>query len=239
MDGPGADRNESYGRLDRAAGPGPLRAAGKVQRPLLMALKKFPLSSLDEEGQLLKLRVIELSFSRQGRPDPDLAQMAIEKLDAHYPSASMEMNHELCQALLYLKAPDAITKTLALLDQAQTQEDQTCYILHLRTITNGWTIDQHKHYLSWFKQNRDSTQHPAELMQYFKDAGRDYSDGASLATFLTNFQKDAIASLSPSEKEELTEFLPVVTNATPAVVEPPQAGQRMADGRHRAGFGQT
>jgi putative heme-binding domain-containing protein len=191
-----------------------------TQRDLLMALKKFPLSSLDEELQLLKLRVIELSFSRQGRPAPDLAQLAIEKLDAHYPSSSERMNRELCQLLLYLRAPDAITKTLALLDQAPTQEEQTRYILHLRTITNGWPLDQRKHYLSWFNKNRDSIQHPPELLQYFKDAGRDYSDGASLPTFLTNFLQDAIASLNPEERTNLAEFLAVKTNPAPAVATP-------------------
>ena len=129
----------------------------QTQRDLLLALKKFPLSNLTEEQQLLKLRVIELSFSHgQGCPAPDLAQMAIEKLDAHYPADSEPLNRELCQLLLFLRAPDAITKTLALLDQAPTQEDQTCYILRLRTITNGWTLDQRKHYLSWFGKNRDS-----------------------------------------------------------------------------------
>ena len=190
----------------------------ETQRDLLLALKKFPLSSLNEEQQLLKLRVIELSFSRQGRPDPDVAQLAIEKLDAHYPAASEPMNRELCQLLLYLGAPDAITKTLALLDKARTQEEQTCYVLHLRTITNGWTLEQRQHYLSWFDKNRDGIQHPPELLQYFKDAGRDYSDGASLPTFLTNFQQDAIASLSPAEHEALADFLPAKSNAAPAVV---------------------
>jgi putative heme-binding domain-containing protein len=191
------------------------------QRDLLMALKKFPLSSLNEEQQLLKLRVIELSFSRQGRPAPDLAQLAIEKLDAHYPSASEAMNRELCQLLLYLRAPDAITKTLALLDKAPTQEEQTCYILHLRTITNGWTLEQRQHYLSWFDKNRDNIRHPPDLLQYFKDAGRDYSDGASLPTYLTNILQDAIATLNPGERAALDDFLPAETNAAPAVAPAP------------------
>jgi putative heme-binding domain-containing protein len=189
------------------------------QRDLLLALRKFPLAILTDEQMLLKLRVVEVSFARQGRPAPDLAQMAIEKLDAHYPSASQEANRELCQLLLYLHAPDAITKTLALLDKAATQEEQTAYVLHLRTISNGWTIDQRRHYLSWFSVNRDNAQHPPELMQYFKDAGRDYSDGASLSTFFTNFMQDAIATLSPDERAALPEFLPPETNAAPVVAK--------------------
>ncbi|HZM02540.1 MAG TPA: hypothetical protein VFC44_05920 [Candidatus Saccharimonadales bacterium] len=191
-----------------------------TQRDLLMALKKFPLDSLNEEQKLLKLRVIELSFIRQSRPAPDLAQLAIERLDAHYPSTDTEINHELCQLLLYLHAPDAITKTLDLLDHATTQEDQTYYVLRLRTITNGWTLDQRKHYLSWFDKNRDNIAHDAVTVQYFKDAGRDYSDGASFALFISNFKKDAINSLTPGETNELAAFLPPPTNEAPVVVQP-------------------
>lgn len=187
----------------------------ETQRDLLMALKKFPFAELNDEQKLLKLRVIEVSFCRQGRPAPDLVKLAIEKLDAHYPSTSEFMNRELCQLLLYLDAPDAIAKTMALLAKAPTQEEQTCYILHLRTITNGWTLDQRRQYFSWFKKDHNDAKHPPELMQYFKDAGRDYSDGASLSSFLTNFYDDAVATLTPAERDALADVLPGKTNAAP------------------------
>jgi putative heme-binding domain-containing protein len=190
------------------------------QHDLLMALRKFPLASLTEEQQLLKLRVIELSFARQGHPDADLTKMAIEKLDAHYPSANADINRELCQILLYLQAPDAISKTLDLLDKASTFEDETAYVLRLRTITNGWTLEQRKHYLSWFKKDHDDDKRSPVLLQYFKDAGRDYSDGASLSTFLTNFYNEAIATLTPSEREDLSDFLPPETNTAAATAAP-------------------
>ena len=186
-----------------------------TQRDLLLALKKFPLGTLTDEQQLLKLRVIELSFCRQGRPAPDLAQLAIEKLDAHYPAESEALNRELCQLLLYLGAPDAITKTLALLDKAPTQEEQTCYVLHLRTITNGWTLEQRRHYLSWFRAPHDNAGHPPQLLKYFKDAGRDYSDGASYPTFMTNFFQDTVASLNSDERAALADLLPSTNAAAP------------------------
>jgi putative heme-binding domain-containing protein len=194
-----------------------------TQRDLLLALKKFPISGLSRGEELLKLRVIELSFVRQGRPSPDLANMVIDRLDAHYPSSDEAVNHELCEILLYLKAPDAITKTLALLDGSKTQEDQTYYVLRLRTLTNGWTIDQRKHYLSWFDKNRDNIAHDPVMVQYFKDAGRDYSDGASFALFVSNFKQEAIHSLTPEETNELASFLPAPTNAAPAAAAAPRA----------------
>jgi putative heme-binding domain-containing protein len=194
------------------------RCGGKeTQRDLLLALKKFPLAGLSQEQELLKLRVIELSFCRQGRPDGDLAQLAIEKLDPLYPSTSYEVNRELCELLLYLRAPDAVAKTVALLDQAPTQEEQTYYVMRLRNITNGWTLDLRKDYLGWFDKNRDHAQHPADFLQYFKDVDRDYSDGSSLPSFLKNFRKEAIDTLSEEEREALAEFIPKETNAEPAL----------------------
>ena len=49
--------------------------AKDFQAPLLKALAKFPLDSLDDDLKLLKLRVIKVSFARQGRPDTDLVNL--------------------------------------------------------------------------------------------------------------------------------------------------------------------
>jgi len=194
------------------------RCGGKeTQRDLLLALKKFPLAGLSQEQELLKLRLIEVSFSRQGTPAADLAQLAVEKLDPLYPAATQEVNRELCQLLLYLQAPDAVAKTVSLLDKASTQEEQTYYAMRLRTVTNGWTLDLRKNYLGWFKKNRDHVQHPPEMLQYFKDVDRDYSDGASFPPFLEHFRDEAIATLNDSERLKLVEFLPEQTNASPAL----------------------
>jgi putative heme-binding domain-containing protein len=189
----------------------------ETQRDLLLALKKFPLSGLSQEQELLKLRVIEVSFSRQGRPPADLSQLALEKLDPLYPAASEKVNRELCQLLLYLQAPDAVAKTVALLDKAPTQEEQTYYVMRLRDITNGWTLDLRSNYFGWFNKNRDHIQHRAGILQYFKDVERDYSDGSSFPAFLEHFRTEAIATLSDDERDGLAEFLPKETNAAAAL----------------------
>jgi len=106
-----------------------------------------------------------------------------------------------------------------LLNKAQTLEDQTFYAMTLRTISNGWTLDERKDYLGWFKKDHDDAKHPPQLLQYFKDAGRDYSDGASMDLFLTNCMKDAIATLTPDEREDLAEYLPKETNSAPVVAK--------------------
>jgi putative heme-binding domain-containing protein len=184
-----------------------------TQRPLLKALEKFPIASLNEQQELLKLRVLEVCFARQGRPDNDLAQQAVAELDPLYPAAEFNVNRELCQLLLYLKAPDAIGKTLALLDKAPTQEEQTYYVMRLRNIYDGWTLDQQKDYLAWFKKDHENANHPQEILQYFKDVTRDYSDGSSFPTFLKNFRNEFVEGLTPTNQEALADFLPKETNS--------------------------
>ncbi len=192
------------------------RCGGKeTQSDLLLALKKFPSATLTEDQLLTKLRLIELSFIRQGRPSPELAKLATEKLSALYPSASRRLNYELVQLLVYLEAPDVVAKTMTLLDRAATQEEQAQYIFHLRNLKSGWTIEQREKYFDWFTkvspvankvanaQPGAEQRHPAELMQWFKDVDREYTDGASYGKFLINIRKDAIARLTSAERTAL------------------------------------
>jgi len=202
----------------------------ETQRDLLMALKKFPFDSLSPTQKLEKLRVVELSFIRQGRPDADFAKLAIEKLDQLYPNGNEYMNRELSQLLIYLDAPGVVTKTLALLDKAKTQEEQAHYMFYLRNVTNQWTLDQRKHYFDWFRfaqeaangevsypkgspylvwtdQKKASERHPAALLQWFKEAGRDYGDGASYPKYLSNIRKEAAATLSADDRIALSAWI--------------------------------
>ena len=200
------------------------RCGGKgTQRDLLLALKKFPLESLPLDQQLEKLRIVQLSFIRQGRPDPDIAAVAIEKLDQLYPNQNEAMNRELSQLLIYLEAPNVVTETLTLLDKARTQEEQAHYIFYLRNLKKGWTTEQRRHYFEWFRfaqqsakgevtyprgseyyvwanQTQAAERHPADLLRWFQEAGRGYGDGASYPKYLANIRKDAIASLSEEER---------------------------------------
>jgi putative heme-binding domain-containing protein len=220
------------------------RCGGKeTQRDLLtVALKKFPLDSLSVTQKLQKLRIIELSFIRQGKPEEDLAKLAIDKLNRAYPSDNEFVNRELSQLLIYLEATNVVTKTLALLDKAPTQEEQVHYIFYLRNLKNVapnennrwgqnvWTVEQRKHYFDWFRfaqeankgevtypqgspylvwtnQKKAAERHPADLLRWFKEAGRDYGDGASYPKYLANIRKDAITVLTPDERIALSSWI--------------------------------
>ncbi len=207
------------------------RCGEKATQPeLLRALGKFPLSGLSEELQLEKLRVIQLSFIRQGRPTQELANLAVEKLNARYPSASDRVNHELAQLLIYLNAPGVVEKTMGLLAKAKTQEEQIFYLHHLRNVKSGWTPELRQMYFGWFAKAKQGSKpettyprgaaynvwtnqvqasqlHPPELVNWFKEAGRDYGDGASYTKFLVRIRKDAAATLSNTERTALAALL--------------------------------
>jgi putative heme-binding domain-containing protein len=195
------------------------RCGGKeTQNELLGAMKNFPLNTLTEEQKLAKLRVIGLSFIRQGRPSPEMTTLAIEKLNAVYPAPTEAMNRELSQLLIYLGAPDVISKTLALFDKAPTIEEQAHYIFHLRNVKSGWTLEQRKKHFEWFTKARVSgkpAQHSPELVQWFKDVERDYSDGASYPKFLVNIRKDALATLTSAERTALQAVIEENLNTPP------------------------
>ena len=99
-----------------------------AQEELVEALKELPLTSLDDDLKLLKLRVLELSFARQGRPSEEWVKTAMQKLLAHYPAPPIpanaatparnpaagapvddpawRLNRELCALLTWLSNPE-------------------------------------------------------------------------------------------------------------------------------------
>lgn len=158
--------------------------------PLLASLGRLKSRSLTEAQSLDALRVLEVSFIRLGKPHSDLASAIVRDLSAIYPAKSESLNRELSQLLVFLEAPDVLPKTLALLSLAPTQEEQMHYGFVLRNVKNGWTMEQRRAYFEWFHR-----------------ALRDYSGGASFKPYLKNIRKDAVATLTGEERQQLAPLL--------------------------------
>ena len=178
-----------------------------AQPDLYHALSRFPAGKLDEALLIDKLRVVEVSVARHGKPAADAAGALAAELSPLYPSKNSDLNLELCQVLLALEAPDAVSKTIGLLSAATTQEEQLGYLLHLRTVTTGWTTDLRKAYFSWWAKDRNKLGHPDYVKKWFEEAGRGYSDGASLPKFIGNLHTQAKSTLSPEEATALADVL--------------------------------
>lgn len=82
-----------------------------------------------------------------------------------------------------------MVKTVPLLQSAPTQEEQISYAKALRLATVGWTPELRKNYFEWFLR------------------AANYTGGASFGLFIEDIKRDAIAALSPQEKEALKEVI--------------------------------
>jgi putative heme-binding domain-containing protein len=188
----------------------------KTQPAILAALGKLPFEKLTEEQKLDKLRVFGVCFARQGRPGADATRKLIAEFDPLFPSQNERLDRELSKMLIYLRSPGIAAKCLKELAAAKTVEDRIFYLFYLRTLPFGyWTMDQRKEYLSYYSKDRTGLGHPAELDQWFAEAGKKYSDGNSFKNFLKNFLREAAANMSDAERQELD---PIITSINAAAV---------------------
>ncbi|WP_143393453.1 c-type cytochrome [Fimbriiglobus ruber] len=191
-----------------------------AQVEMFTALEKFPLSSLTDEQKLEKLRVLEVSFSRHGQPTGTFVNKVAAEVDGQFPSANEFVNREAVQILIYLQSPKVLAKALTLMANAKTQEDRFHYLFHLRTLPVGfWTLDQRKEYLGYWTKDAGKMAHPPQVLKWFEEAGRGYSDGASFANFKRNFLKEYVLGLSPAEKKELDPIINAIDKAANVVIE--------------------
>ena len=156
---------------------------------VLDALGRIDWNKLNDPQRLELIRAHALAFIRLGQPDAATAQTVAAKFDPHYPATSRELNAELCNLLVYLQAPSAAAKTMSLLAQAPTQEEQLEYAKALRMLRAGWTPAQRKEYFSWFLK------------------AASYRGGASFGAFVTNIKNEAVANLPESSRAELQPIL--------------------------------
>jgi putative heme-binding domain-containing protein len=158
----------------------------QLKSDILSALARLDWNKLPASQKLDLLRVYAVLFDRLGRPSVKDREQTIARFDPLFPAkGSPALNDDLCQLLVYLRAPSVVGKTLKLLATAPTQEEQITYVRNLRNLKTGWTIDQRREYFAWFTK------------------AASYKGGNSLRGFFTNMKNDAIDTLTPAEKESL------------------------------------
>jgi putative heme-binding domain-containing protein len=161
----------------------------QLRTKFLDALGRLDWDKLSDPQRLELLRIYAILFVRMGKPDQAACKTVIDRLDPHFPAKDRFVNAELCQVLVYLEAPDVITKTMKLLEKAPTQEEEIEYAKSLRVLKVGWTPELREKYFKWF--------HRAAA----------FKGGPSIEGYLNNIRKDAVASLSDAEKVALKPIL--------------------------------
>lgn len=166
-------------------------AEGKaaLQGRIIDNLTALSWEQLDRLQQLQTLRAYGLAFIRLGEPSDSVRKKTIAAIDNRFPANDAALNRELCKLLTYLEAPKVADRTLALLAKDPPQEEQIAYVLALRELESGWTMDTRRQYFRWFTE--------ASLL----------SGGNSFSRFLTNIRSDAMETLSDKEREALKPLL--------------------------------
>lgn len=146
-------------------------------------------SQLSKMQQLALLRVYGLIMARSEK----LGQAVKDSINSHvsgsFPANDSVLNQELARLLIATSADGIVERTVNLLKDAATQQEQIHYVLCLRTAKNGWNVDLRRKYFQWFLDA--ATLH----------------GGRSFNGFINNIRKEAIENLDDQIKSDLAELL--------------------------------
>lgn len=169
------------------------REDSQLSRDLYRNLAAVEWNKLSKVRQIGLLRACGLAAIRLA-PVDDATRLAVaQRFDVQFPNPETELNQELCRLLAYLDSPQVVEKTLLLLRNALSQEEQIHYALCLRNVIAGATPDQQREYFRWFRNTGD------------------IRGGYSLKKFIDNIKQEAVGQLDDEQKNLLAEVLePVV-----------------------------
>jgi putative heme-binding domain-containing protein len=91
--------------------------------PMVQVLMGIDYSKLNEKEKQDLLRAFELILYRQGEPAATVKEQLVAYLDGKFPANNNNLDRELSKLLVYLDAPDGVSKTLALLENAKDDPD--------------------------------------------------------------------------------------------------------------------
>ncbi|MEI6232245.1 MAG: c-type cytochrome [Planctomycetota bacterium] len=183
----------------------------ELRAKVLASLDRIDWAKLNDNQRLELIRAYGLTFIRLGAPSDDEAKKVIAKFDPQLPSQKIELNSMLCELLVFLQAPSAAQKTLALMDAAPSQEEQLDYAKSLRMLKAGWTIENRKAYMNWFLK------------------AASYQGGNSFTKFVSNIKKEAVAVLPDDAKAD--KGLMEIVNTVPKIKSPQEIFGAVLAGR--------
>lgn len=189
--------------------------------PMLQAMMDVDYSSLNEKEKQDMLRAFELILYRQGEPTGTLKSQLIAYLGENFPANNNNLDRELSKLLVYLDAPDAVEKTLALLKNAKDDPDyQKTFTsssdLIMRNPQYGLDIANmlanvppaQQTYLATVLGGAEAGWNDALRTEYFtwiQDAFK-YKGGRSYVGFIDRARKMALTHVSKSEFEKYNEL---------------------------------
>jgi putative heme-binding domain-containing protein len=163
----------------------------ELRAKILAKLATLNFNQLTDEQKLDLVRVYHVLFHRFGAPNEAEQAAWLKTFDPIFPTGQRYLDSELCQIFAFLQVPQATGKTVKLLLDAPTQEEQIEYARALRVVKAGWTPELRKDYLGWLAR------------------AYAYKGGNSFAGFLDRIKADAVATLTAEEKTAYKALLEV------------------------------
>lgn len=237
-----------YQLINGVAGLARVGGDAALRHRLVESLDKLNWATLTPTQRLELLRTYQLIFVRLGEPEEADRQMVLKKLDERFPATQLpggndphvqlelnDLNRELANVLVYLKAPGISTRiatllaappqqiapdygellsrnagyggTLLAVQKNHPDVMQMHYAFALRNLKSGWTIEDRKVFFNWF------------------NTARTWSGGASYQGFLRNIDKEAWENATEQEKLAIEAFgarKPVLPPELPKAAGPGQ-----------------
>jgi putative heme-binding domain-containing protein len=184
--------------------PGDPPASAGLEAKVLAALNRIDFAKLDVRQKRDLLRTYQVLLHRFGVPTAEERQALVAKLNPLYPDADRSVNGMFAELMVFLAAPDVAAKTMKLLRDAPTQEEQLEYVRSLRALRDTWTPELRKEYFTWLLK------------------AHNYRGGSSFAGFLRLIKVDAVETLKPDEKVALKELLDATPQTAKLPEEPPR-----------------
>ncbi len=206
-----------------------------LQPKLIAALSAFDFAKLTPDLRLALLRVWELTFTRMGRPSPEVCAQVVAKLDPLFPAADPYANRELVSLLAYLGSPTLPAKAVPMLGTARDADNTMAtdellarntgyasavnaihssrpnrqaisYAYSLREARAGWTPELRKAFFAWFPTTFG------------------WKGGNSFKKFLDNIRNEALSNVAPdaAERGELEKLSKNAAPPPPANTIPPK-----------------
>lgn len=161
----------------------------ELQSAIVDSLTRIDWKSISADDANDLSRAYNLVVSRMGSPTGNARDRIVRHLLPAFPHGDSRVDLQLAEVLCYLEAPDAIDRTLTLLENSPTQEEQVHYATCLCTLENGWTTSKQRRLLTWFRN--------AKALR----------GGVSFEGSLTNIERMFLQRLSSDDRMQFADLL--------------------------------
>ena len=166
------------------------------------------------DSQRLFLRIIEVLLVRHPGDTPAGIQLPTgpaaplySRVPQFLPNPDHSCGRLACEVMAAWQHPETVVRTLQALATTQpppTQEDALHYLVTLRTVRTGWTLDFRRQWLAWLLRARS-----------------EFSGSSALPSTLNYLRAEFEGALTDQEKSELARELAALDQTAATAVPPP------------------